>query len=280
MKSIACIIARTNSRRLPNKVLKKINNKCMIELLIKRIKRAKNVDDIYLCTSVDEDDKILVDIANRNDIKPYQGSRESVIDRMLDVAKIEKANNVIRITGDNLFTDFVYLDEMINEHYKNQFDYTRTEFLSIGVTAEVINITALKDCYNNIDPKKSEYLFLYMFDPDKYKCGVLIPPKNHQKEFSSLTIDTLKDWERTLYIHNNVRKEIITYDDIVNLDQKAKIPYFRINKELLVKLPNKKQITFGEFRRAIHKKIKNSKRIHLEEDFYDKVKGYYFWKIK
>ncbi|KKN50701.1 hypothetical protein LCGC14_0630100 [marine sediment metagenome] len=197
MKTIACIIARTNSRRLPKKVLKKIRNQQMIELLIERIKKTKNLDEIYLCTSVDSEDKILVDIANKNKIKSYQGSRESVIDRMLDVANIEKADNVVRITGDNLFTDFFYLDEMINEHNKNEFDYTRTEFLSIGVTAEVMRVTALKDCYNNIDPYKSEYLFLYMFNPEKYKCGVLIPPKNQQNEFSSLTIDTPEDWGKT-----------------------------------------------------------------------------------
>ncbi|HDZ17403.1 MAG TPA: hypothetical protein ENH75_03890, partial [archaeon] len=223
MKTIACIIARTNSRRLPKKVLKKIRNQQMIELLIERIKKTKNLDEIYLCTSVDSEDKILVDIANKNKIKSYQGSRESVIDRMLDVANIEKADNVVRITGDNLFTDFFYLDEMINEHNKNEFDYTRTEFLSIGVTAEVMRVTALKDCYNNIDPYKSEYLFLYMFNPEKYKCGVLIPPKNQQNEFSSLTIDTPEDWERTMYIYKNINKSIISYSDILKLDEKTEI---------------------------------------------------------
>jgi len=274
MKTIACIIARTNSRRLPKKVLKKINNKCMIELLIKRIKKAKNVDDIYLCTSVDKEDKILVDIADRNDIKSYQGSRESVIDRMLDVAKIEKANNVIRITGDNLFTDFVYLDEMINQHNKYNFDYTRTEFLSIGVTAEVIDVIALKDCYNTIDPHKSEYLFLYMFNPERYKCGVLIPPKNQQNEFSSLTIDTLEDWERTLFIYNNVSKSIISYIDILNLDEKTEIPFFRINRKMLVKLPDNREIKYEDIRVEINKKIDKANKIYLEEDFYRKIKEY------
>lgn len=274
MKTVACIIARTNSKRLPRKVLKKINNKCMIELLIERIKKAKNIDDIYLCTSVDIEDKLLVDIANKNNIKAYQGSRESVIDRMLDVAKIEKANNVIRITGDNLFTDFIYLDEMINEHNKNQFDYTRTEFLSIGVTAEVINVIALKDCYNIIDPHKSEYLFLYMFNPEKYKCGVLIPPKNQRNEFSSLTIDTPEDWERTLYIYNNISKSIINYLDILNLNEKNDIPFFSINKEMLIKLPDNEKITYRDFREKIKKKIDKANKIYLEEDFYLKIKEY------
>ena len=107
--TIACIIARTNSTRLPKKVLKKINDEMLIEFLIKKIKRAKNIDSIYLCTSIDKTDKILLEIAESHGIKSYAGSRDKVIERMLKVGEKENANNLIRITGDNVFCDEIFI---------------------------------------------------------------------------------------------------------------------------------------------------------------------------
>lgn len=272
MRTVACIIARTASTRLPNKVLREINGKKLIEYIIEKMKNVGNLDVIYLCTSVDDDDQILLDIAKENGIKSYAGSRKSVIDRMLDVAKIENADNVVRVTGDNVFTDEFFLDRMIEEHNNHpMMDYTRTEYLPLGVTAEVINVSALKRCYEMIDPKKSEYLMLYMFNPEEFNCQVLIPEESLMAEYSSLTVDTHEDFERTeflidrLYKHNR-----LYYDDIIKLNKKIRIPYFNIDKNLLVKMPNNNAITYAEFRSSIIKqRINISKKVVLEVNFYE-----------
>ena len=51
MKNIICIVARTNSTRLPQKVLKKIGDRMLIEHLIDRMKLSVEFDEIYICTS-------------------------------------------------------------------------------------------------------------------------------------------------------------------------------------------------------------------------------------
>ena len=178
-KTVACIIARTNSHRLPNKVLRLIAGKPMIEHLIERVKRVRNIDKIYLCTSIHPDDTRLESLAKKTGISFYRGSENSVIDRMLEVAKLEDASNVIRITGDNIFSDSVYMEIMVEHHTRNKSDYTRTELLPIGITSEVISVSALQHCYENMDPNYSQYLLVYMFNPDRYNCCVLIPPKPH-----------------------------------------------------------------------------------------------------
>ena len=71
-------------------VLKNIAGRMMIEHIILRLKKAQLVDDIYICTSTHPDDQILKEVAKKNSVKFYAGSEESVIDRMLDVAKFEK----------------------------------------------------------------------------------------------------------------------------------------------------------------------------------------------
>ena len=50
-KKIAIIQARLNSVRLPNKILFKINGTPLIEILYKRLKKSKELDDIVIATT-------------------------------------------------------------------------------------------------------------------------------------------------------------------------------------------------------------------------------------
>ena len=267
MKSIACIIARTNSKRLSKKVLREINSIKLIEYLIRKIKRSRYVDEIYLCTSIDKEDEILLKLASENGIRSYTGSRDSVIDRMLNVAKIENADNVIRITGDSIFTDEVYIDLMLKCHNKNKADYTRSEYLPIGVTAEVIKIDALEKCYRSMNPKFSEYLLLYIFQPQNYKCQVIIPEDKHKHPDWSLTIDTPEDLQRTAEIIDE-QKNILNYEDIISICAGKDIYNLHFGPGNLIRFPAGVLITYSAFREEMKKRIEKSKTIQLEEGEY------------
>ncbi len=65
MKIIATIEARLNSKRLPRKHLLKINNKFLIEILINRLKKIKNIDKIVLATTTNKADDELEKIAKK-----------------------------------------------------------------------------------------------------------------------------------------------------------------------------------------------------------------------
>lgn len=271
MKNVACIIARTNSTRLPKKVLRDVGGLKLIEYIISKIKKAKLVDEIYLCTSTDENDKVLLDIAKECGIMAYAGSLDSVIDRMLDVAEIENADNLIRITGDNIFTDEVYLDIMLEEHIKSNSDYTRTELLPIGVTSEVMQVKALKKCYSMMNPDESQYLMLYMFQPEIFKCKVIIPEKSHQKPNMTLTVDNPDDFERTLAIIDN-KKELLDLDDILLKCKHANIPNTIYEGSGIVKFPSNLSVYFDTYRKEMDLRIEKSSCIQLIEGTYNKTK--------
>lgn len=272
MTTIACIIARTNSTRLKQKVLKKIGNITLIEYIIRKIKKAKNIDEIYLCTSDHPSDNILLEIADKNDIKSYAGSEESVIDRMLDVAHIANAKNVIRVTGDNIFTDEIYIDIMLEKHKKNKAEYTRTEHLPFGVTAEIIDVKALKKCYQLINPDESQYLMLYMFNPRQFKCQVLIPPAKHQREELTLTIDTPEDFKRTMEIIGNQTNEILNLEQILSKIDKSggDIPYLNYIPGNVVRFPANLTLTYSAFKLEIANRVKQSQICEIMESEYNK----------
>ena len=268
MKTVACIIARTNSNGLPHKVLKEVAGKMNIEHLICRIKKSLLVDNIYLCTSYNPADKVLVEIAERNGIAAYTGSENSVIDRMLDVARIEDANNLVRITGDNIFSDSVYLDLMIKHHNINKSDYTRTEFLPVGITTEVLNIEALKNIYKNMNPQNSQYLLLYTFNPLKYKVTVLIPPIEHRHPEWTLTVDTPEDWKRVEALFQQSKNEL-SFQEIINLIGKGNIPFYQSKGTAIVKFPAGVTLNYEAFRKEIEFRIKKSKTINITLEEYN-----------
>jgi len=62
------IQARTSSKRLPGKVLMKINNKTILERVINLIKKIKVKKKIYIVTSKLKNDNKIVEIAKKSKI--------------------------------------------------------------------------------------------------------------------------------------------------------------------------------------------------------------------
>ena len=271
-KVVCCIVARTNSTRLPQKVLQKVSGRKMIEHIIERMKLVFAPGEIYIATSSHPDDLILSDIGRDNDVQVYRGSELSVIDRLLDIAEIESAEFVVRVTGDNIYTDSRLLELLVSRTVDENVDYARVEGAPIGVTAEVMRVSALKRCLQSIEPELSEYLMLYMFNPKEYE-SLVIDVSGWVPSFASLTVDTPEDWERTKFIESEIGNEnIVTLSDIVNLSFNKKIPNFFLDKDALVKLPKGQNISLEKFseRQSL---LAQQSQIHmpLSQEEYDNV---------
>lgn len=274
-KTIACIIARTNSSRLPKKVLRVLNGRMLIEHIIDRMKLATNIDEIYVCTSTHPDDEVLLNVARKNGVKGFAGSENFVISRLLGAVDESKADNIIRITCDNIFTDPFFIERMIDEHENACADYTRTEYLPRGVTAEVIRVSALKKCLSLIDPGKSQYLTIYIFDPEIYNCLVLLPPKRFVIPLWNLGVDTLEDFERTEFIFKHLQNnDMILLDEIFSLHKDISIPFIEMDMSTMIKLPDKKELPIETYNEIyLINKLVDAKTVQIEADYYEKRKN-------
>ena len=268
-KTVACIIARTVSTRLPLKIFRDLQpGVSMLEYLIQRVKSVKEIDEIYLCTSGEPADDILEDVALRNDIKIYRGSADAVIERMLDVAEIENADVLLRITGDNPFASVEYLPQQIAFLKKEKLDYVRVIDVPIGATIEVIATYALKKCYAAMDPSVSEYLMLFIFEPEQYKCGIL---KAFAADYShySVTVDTPDDLLRTRKVIGHLQKEngLILLKDIIALynDAAVTLPAKSIQAAGTIKLPYDKTISFADFKADMDRRKAHSLSLEINE---------------
>ena len=120
MEVLAIVQARTNSSRLPGKILKKINNNTIIEILLKRLSKSKILDKIVVSTTTEKSDDDLVDIIKRNNFDVFRGSEKNVLDRFYKTALKYKAKNIVRITGDCPLIDAQIVDKLIKFHLKKK----------------------------------------------------------------------------------------------------------------------------------------------------------------
>jgi glutamate-1-semialdehyde 2,1-aminomutase len=147
MKIIAFVQARMGSSRLPNKVMKPIQGVPMIGLLLTRLSRSKEIDQIVVVSSIDIRNQPLVDYVRKLGYSCEQGSENDVLDRFLQAAKSHNAEVIVRITGDCPLVDSNLVDQMIRNFKANNVDY----FSNInpptypdGLDIEVFTLKALE----------------------------------------------------------------------------------------------------------------------------------------
>ncbi|MBK1725455.1 cytidylyltransferase domain-containing protein [Halorhodospira neutriphila] len=268
IRAITCIVARTKSTRLPKKVLKSVYGQSMIEHIIDRLAMTQDLQNIYIATSVSQEDKILCDIAKAKSINCYQGSEDAVIDRLLDIASIESADYIVRVTGDNIFTDPHLLDILIKKSKEVGADYARVEGAPLGVTPEVIRVEALKDCLSRVPRYLTEYLMFFLFDPSLYNT-LVIDISEWTPKRSTLTVDTPEDWKRTEYIYDTLAPKNQPYlHEILHLNKISAIPFLSIKGDTPINTP-KGKMKWLEFEKDMEaRKNKSQFIINLTERDY------------
>ena len=107
-----CVQARLSSKRLPEKVLKKVNELNILELLTKRLSKARDPSQIYILTSNDKSDNKLVKFCQSKGLKFFRGDLDNVYKRYRDFLKINNYQALVRISADSPLLD----DKILNFH--------------------------------------------------------------------------------------------------------------------------------------------------------------------
>ena len=113
-KVLAIIQARFNSTRFPGKVLKKINNKTILEIIIKRLSKCRNISKIIVACSNNKNDIKIINLCKKLKIDFFVGSEHDVLERFYKASLKFKASNILRITADCPLIDFIIVDRIIS----------------------------------------------------------------------------------------------------------------------------------------------------------------------
>lgn len=173
----------------------------MLERMVHRLRTARTVDEVVICTSTGHEDQILLEKADAWGVEGYAGSEENVLSRIMDVAERYSATLVLRVTGDNVLTCPAAIDRMVPHHIASGAEYTRTNKLPLGATAEVLSVSVLGRLQSLLPHPNENHLMPFAYDPTHFQCEVLEAPPDVMRPHYSLTLDTPEDLARMDWIH-------------------------------------------------------------------------------
>lgn len=161
MKTISIVQARLGSTRLPNKILLPLGEYTIFDTLRSRIEDS-NHDEIWLATTWNKEDDLLVQIASDWGWKTHRGSNEDVLSRFESIINFSNPDFVVRVTGDNPLVDKFAINELIRIQRQNQeFVYIsdfRSALYPLGYFPEIIKSSELKKIRKIIKPSETFHL--------------------------------------------------------------------------------------------------------------------------
>jgi spore coat polysaccharide biosynthesis protein SpsF len=149
---LALLQARMSSTRLPGKVMMPILEKPMVLHQIDRIWGSALIDKLILATSDNSSDDDLANACVAYGVSVFRGSLDDVLDRFYQAALSEKADHIIRLTGDCPLADPQIIDRVIQHHLEGGFDYTSNVHPPTwpdGLDVEIFCAQKLTDAWQN-----------------------------------------------------------------------------------------------------------------------------------
>ena len=232
---LAIVQARMNSSRLPGKVLKKIGNLTVLDLLLSRLKMSKFVNKIVVATTTNSKDDILCQHLKGSEYFCFRGDENNVLKRYQDVLNLIPAETTVRITGDCPLIDAQVVDEVISIYEEKQVDYAsnvQPPTYPDGINIEVIKSATLKELSKRqLNKEEKEHVTLHIRKSSQYEKANLFYRRDLSKV--RLTLDEAIDFDVISNIFEYFSPRIdFTLAEIIKLYDKS--PYiFKRNEHLL-----------------------------------------------
>ena len=219
----ATIQARTGSSRLPNKVLKPVLGKALLQHQIERIQRASTINRVVLATSDLAQDDPLEDLAHSMGILCFRGSETDVISRVCGALEKFEIDIHAEFQGDNSIPDPAVIDFVVGyflEH-SEKFDYVTNALKTTyppGLEVSVYLSQILFDA--NLRASNSEHREYVGFHinqhPDVYRLKNIEAPAAISRPDLHLEVDTEEDFLLVSHIYEHFASQPnFTIEDVV-----------------------------------------------------------------
>jgi glutamate-1-semialdehyde 2,1-aminomutase len=235
VKIIAIVQARMGSTRFPKKVMRKIQDYPMIELLFRRLSQSKRIDQIILATSNHDKNQSLLSLVQKLGFSVYKGSENDVLDRYYQAAKSYQADIVIRITGDCPLIDSKLVDDLIDEFMKKGVDYlsnTINPTYPDGLDTEVFTFAALEKAALEADkPFDREHVTPYLKESKELQTYNFVHTEDYS--WARWTVDEPADFEVITNVFSHFAPDIyFTWQQVLEL-QRSQPNLFVANQQII-----------------------------------------------
>ena len=199
MQNLGCTIeARMGSNRLPGKVLKMVNGRSMLDLMVSRVRMVPEIGEIIIATTVNEKDDAIVEEARKLGIGFFRGSEDDVLSRVLGAVIENSFENFVALTGDCPLIDPKIISDVIAEFDNQKIDYMSNALIRSypdGMDTQVLTQVALqKSSELTKDVIEKEHVTLHICrNPKIFQIRNFLAPDNLFWPELGLTLDQPED---------------------------------------------------------------------------------------
>ncbi len=226
------------STRLPGKVMKKIVGIPLIGIIIKRLKKTKEADEIVVATSKTQENKLLLEYLKKIKVNFFCGSEKDVLNRFYRTARKHKAKVIVRITADCPLVDVKIVDDFIRKFKKNKPDYLSNCLpwtYPDGLDVEVFSYELLKKIQKKatkIQKRDGGVLISYLRNNPNSVNSINVTCPIKKLPRYRLTVDEAVDLQLIRKIYENFIPDIyFGFDKIIKFAKKNE-KLFRINSKI------------------------------------------------
>lgn len=236
MKTAIFITVRMDSSRLPNKTMKEILGKPVLEHVINRANQATKFDGIIVCTTQRSVDDKIVEIASKCGVKVFRGSLDDKLERWNGAAQAYDIDYIVTFDGDDLFCDPYLLDKGAEQIASGNFDFIELpKGLICGAFTYAFTAKALARVCEMKATDDTEMMWTYFKDTGCFRTGCL---ENVEDIYFSddyrLTLDYPEDFEffTKVFEHFNCLNNDVPLKEIVEyFKEHPEVPKTNIGRQ-------------------------------------------------
>ena len=172
----AVVQARMSSTRLPGKVLAEVGGLPILGHVIRRLRRARLVDEIVVAAPRNSADDSIARFCEQEGVACFRGSEPDVLDRYWQAARSCSADIVVRVTADCPLIDAAVVDKVVQRFLDGGYDYVSNTLRYTypdGLDTEVFSISALERAWHEaVKPSEREHVTPYLKAGKFRTCNV------------------------------------------------------------------------------------------------------------
>ena len=197
MKTIAIVQARYASTRLENKIMMPVMEKPIIKILLMRLAKSKQLDQVVVALAKDDKNNIIKKTIKDLGFEVFEGDELNVLDRFYKASTKYSADNIVRITSDCPMSDVDLIDSMILDFKASSVDYmsnTNPPTYPDGFDVEIFTQQALKTAWEEAENfNDKEHVTTFLINNSQFEKKNI----TYKKDFSHIrvTLDYLEDYE-------------------------------------------------------------------------------------
>ena len=207
--------ARLNSKRLPGKVLMKINNKTLLEYLVESLNQ---IPSKLIIATYRLDSKI-TKLCKKKKIMCHVSVLNNVARRFKEISEKSDEKYFVRISADSPLIDYRIIKKILKNFKKNKYVFytNRGKNFPSGQTVEILDKKFFLNNYKNFRTKNHfEHVTSYFYEKKKNKIHYFESKKNYSN--IKMSVDSYEDFIKVKNLIKGLKYKHFKY----NLDQLAK----------------------------------------------------------